>query len=246
MPKILKGGQENKKSVIYEVLCILQQTIGEEAFCEWAIRGLQCVYETQILQQRLYEQGVFKDRTKLWTNISFSTSNSTEDKSTHLTERKLRIMWERWQIRCSSYRRQLSEQQYRKFISFMSQLPYETTLQKRLVQDLWKTSQRVGVLRQALSEIQKIWEPIDNQKTQQGDKYRIRKITPTEAWRLMGFEDKDVDAVKDIGMSDSAMYKQAGNSIITNCVELIAEHLYKAQYDNVYICYDMLFIQNEK
>lgn len=76
--------------------------------------------------------------------------------------------------------------------------------------------------------------------------YVIRKLTPKECWRLMGFEDKDADKVHNIGVSDSAMYKQAGNSIITNCVELIAEHLYKAQYDNVYICYDMLFIQNEK
>ena len=75
---------------------------------------------------------------------------------------------------------------------------------------------------------------------------RIRKLTPKECWRLMSFEDKDVDTVKDIGMSDSAMYKQAGNSIITNCVELIAEHLYKAQYDNTYVCYDTLFTTNTK
>lgn len=67
---------------------------------------------------------------------------------------------------------------------------------------------------------------------------RIRKLTPKECWRLMSFEDKDVEAVQNIGMSDSAMYKQAGNSIITNCVELIAEHLYKAQYDDTYVCYD--------
>lgn len=81
---------------------------------------------------------------------------------------------------------------------------------------------------------------------QTANQFRIRKLTPKECWRLMGFEDKDADKVHNIGVSDSAMYKQAGNSIITNCVELIAEHLYKAQYDNVYICYDMLFIQNEK
>lgn len=68
--------------------------------------------------------------------------------------------------------------------------------------------------------------------------YVIRKLTPTETWRLMGFEDEDAENVYSIGISDSAMYKQAGNSIITNCIELIAEHLYKAQYDNTYICYD--------
>ena len=32
--------------------------------------------------------------------------------------------------------------------------------------------------------------------------------------------------------------QKAGNGIVTNCVELLAEHLYKAQYDNAYICTD--------
>ena len=41
-----------------------------------------------------------------------------------------------------------------------------------------------------------------------------------------------------MGMSNSSLYKQAGNSIITDCVELLAEHLYKAQYDDAYICRD--------
>ena len=56
-------------------------------------------------------------------------------------------------------------------------------------------------------------------------KPRIRKLTPKECWRLMGFEDTDVSRAKSIGMSDSALYKQAGNSIITNCISLIMEHL---------------------
>ena len=76
--------------------------------------------------------------------------------------------------------------------------------------------------------------------------FRIRKLTPKEYWRLMGFEDIDCDRAIDIGVSDSQLYKQAGNSIIVNCVELIAEHLYKAQYDNTYICYDEKFLSTNK
>ena len=76
--------------------------------------------------------------------------------------------------------------------------------------------------------------------------HRIRKLTPKECWRLMGFEDNDVSRVKSIGMSDSALYKQAGNSIITNCISLIMEHLYKAQVDNTYICTDENFTQPQQ
>ncbi len=70
------------------------------------------------------------------------------------------------------------------------------------------------------------------------NKIAIRKLTPTECFRLMGFNDADCKAVKNMGISDSQLYKQTGNSIITNCVSLIAEHLYKAQYNNEYICLD--------
>lgn len=71
--------------------------------------------------------------------------------------------------------------------------------------------------------------------------YRIRKLTPTECWRLMGFNDDDVEKSRAVKMSDTALYKQAGNSIITNCISLIMEHLYKAQIDDTYICSDENF-----
>lgn len=67
---------------------------------------------------------------------------------------------------------------------------------------------------------------------------RIRKLTPKECHRLMGFDDIDVDRCKAVGMSDAQGYKQAGNSIVTNVIALIAEHFYKAQYDESYECLD--------
>lgn len=68
--------------------------------------------------------------------------------------------------------------------------------------------------------------------------WAIRKLTPTECWRLMGFTNEDVEKCKAVGMSDTQLYRQAGNSIVTNCIELLAEHLYKAQEDETYECYD--------
>lgn len=72
-------------------------------------------------------------------------------------------------------------------------------------------------------------------------KIRIRKLTPTECWRLMNFEDSDIYKAITMGVSDSKLYMQAGNSIICNCIKLLAEHLYKAQYDSTYVCYDESF-----
>ena len=47
---------------------------------------------------------------------------------------------------------------------------------------------------------------------------RIRKLTPKECINLMGFEDEDYKALKEIGMSDAAIYHMAGDSIVTTCL----------------------------
>lgn len=70
---------------------------------------------------------------------------------------------------------------------------------------------------------------------------RVRKLTPRECYRLMGFSDECYDKALSVGLSDSAGYKQAGNSIVTYCIKGIMEHLYKAQYNNTYICFDENF-----
>lgn len=51
-------------------------------------------------------------------------------------------------------------------------------------------------------------------------RYRIRKLTPKECWRLMGFDDEDFDKAAQVN-SNSQLYKQAGNSIVVNVLELI-------------------------
>lgn len=56
---------------------------------------------------------------------------------------------------------------------------------------------------------------------------RIRKLTPKECWRLMGFDDEDVDKCIAIGISNSQLYKQAGNSIVVSVLEGIFRNLYE-------------------
>lgn len=57
------------------------------------------------------------------------------------------------------------------------------------------------------------------------DNYRIRKLTPKECWRLMSFDDSDFDKAKASGVSDSQLYKQAGNSIVVKVLEGILRNL---------------------
>ena len=55
---------------------------------------------------------------------------------------------------------------------------------------------------------------------------RIRKFTPKECWRLMGFDDEDFDKASKVN-SESQLYKQAGNSIVVNVLEAILVELFK-------------------
>ena len=59
------------------------------------------------------------------------------------------------------------------------------------------------------------------------DNFRIRKLTPLECWRLMGFDDSDYKKAKEIGISDTQLYKQAGNSIVVNVLQEILKKLLK-------------------
>ena len=54
--------------------------------------------------------------------------------------------------------------------------------------------------------------------------YRIRKLTPKECWRLMGFDDSDFEKAEKVN-SNSQLYKQAGNSIVVNVLEGILRNL---------------------
>ena len=67
-------------------------------------------------------------------------------------------------------------------------------------------------------------------------KYQIRKLTPKECWRLMGFSDEDFELAKETlnntfhkgkDRSDSQLYKQAGNSIVVNVCEALLHNLLK-------------------
>ena len=79
---------------------------------------------------------------------------------------------------------------------------------------------------------------------------RIRKLTPKECWRLMGFSDKDFEKArkalddtyyKGKDRSSSQLYKQAGNSIVTNCLIAIFYCVFfenSTSYERYLIKYD--------
>lgn len=59
------------------------------------------------------------------------------------------------------------------------------------------------------------------------EQIRIRKLTPKECFRLMGFSDSSYDAASKV-VSNSQLYKQSGNSIVVDVLYYILVEIYKA------------------
>lgn len=57
-------------------------------------------------------------------------------------------------------------------------------------------------------------------KIMEKNNIRIRKLTPKECWRLMGWKDEDFEKAEAV-VSNSQLYKQAGNSIVIQVLEAI-------------------------
>lgn len=62
-------------------------------------------------------------------------------------------------------------------------------------------------------------------KTALTNNLRIRKLTPLECWRLQGFTDEQFYKAKNDGVSNSQLYKQAGNAVTVNVVDAIVKEL---------------------
>lgn len=60
--------------------------------------------------------------------------------------------------------------------------------------------------------------------------YRIRKLTPLECWRLMGFTDDEFRAAEGVN-SNTQLYKQAGNSIVVDVLASLFNNIFESLED---------------
>ena len=67
---------------------------------------------------------------------------------------------------------------------------------------------------------------------QKQPRYRIRKLTPRECFRLMDVDENVINTIQAAGISNSQQYKLAGNSIVVACLEKIFEQMFFPQYTN--------------
>ena len=59
-----------------------------------------------------------------------------------------------------------------------------------------------------------------------GNRYRVRKLTPKECFRLMDVSDEDIKKMESSGVAKTNLYKLAGNSIVVACMFHIFRKLF--------------------
>lgn len=60
-------------------------------------------------------------------------------------------------------------------------------------------------------------------------RFKIRRYTPEQVFELMGMRKEDVECCRAMGVSDTQLFKQAGNGIASNVVQELMKCLYKVQ-----------------
>lgn len=241
MDTISKRGikDEERYKKYRKILHVLWEEIRKETV-QWETGGLWSISKEKVLRPRMHVK-IQTDATKSRCDMEDCTPNSTENKRKNTEKNEVRDMWKDWEIRCSSYKLELERQFIEEFTSFMSELSYQNTQNKKCMLDMWITDERVRILQQALFEIQELRMSVDekekskmsylqkdNRKSNGMYGIRIRKLTPRETFRLMGFSDENFDAAQKAGISNSQLYKQAGNSIVVDVLYYIYAELYKA------------------
>lgn len=218
---IIDTKEKDKYERSRELLQILWEEIGKEEIRQ-EIRRFIGIQKKKILQSNLYENGIYENR-KLQSKISTSTSNGSKYNESITNREKMLNMWENWKIRYTPQRWELSEQQFRQFNLFMQELSHETTQGETSMQNMWQTNERFRILQQTLFKIQEIWGSNEN-KISNG--LRIRKLTPREAFRLMGVKDEDFERCAK-NQSNASLYHLAGDSIVVNVLCHIFNQFFK-------------------
>ena len=202
----------------------LRNAVGEKAYSKWVAGIATAFWPTEVLRPEMHGNGVRRspdDWHKLGDNtLSRSPGNAAGAVLT---------LWEAGCVGRPPRGWQPSEQLARELVAHLSGLPQQRASQARFLLGLWRASEGLGVLREALSALQEIWRPAPVQAKPAQPASAVRRLTPGEAERLQGFP-AGYTAIPWRGKPaeecpDGPRYKALGNSMATPCMAYIASRI---------------------
>lgn len=157
-----------------EILQILWETYGTEAILQWGTAIMERLQQTNILQPRMYENGI----------SSKTTERNKLDGSTLIcpqivAEWVLRDMRKQQECGCSSQGWESDEQFDRESSAFVQKLPHKSSSTAKDLFDLWSKGEGIRILQQTLHKIQEIRRSAISENKGGGEIMSVvRRLTP--------------------------------------------------------------------
>ena len=152
------------------------ETYGAQKVCECGAAVMASLQQAEVLQQGVHEKG-FQSKTEEWDELD----DGSLPCPTVVAEWIMRDMRKQQERGCTPQGRESTEQQFGQFAKSVSKLSQQNPSSCEEVFNMWEEGKRIWLLREALSEIQKIrksvhclWEGGDRMRC----KSRVRRLTP--------------------------------------------------------------------
>jgi hypothetical protein len=199
-----------------KALLVLWKNYGAEKVFEWCSAILERIQQAEVLQQGVHEKSILPEATQ---------GNKLDDSPLpcpkYIADWLLRDLWEQQECRCSPQRWERAEQFARELNESVQKLSQQNTSSEEDVHNMWEPAEGIRLLRETLSEVQKIWRSfIDKNKWANKT---VRRLTPLEAERLQGFEDDWTNT----GMPDRMRYFCMGNALVVPMITRMGKILDK-------------------
>lgn len=167
------------------VLSTLRDKVGAEAVAQWGSRILDSLHSPEVLRSWLRGEGVFHEDEDFRSFVEHSALSREEG----VPARALRQVWEHGPDGRTPQGRGLAKQLAFELGEALPRLPSLDAFGEDTVRHLRERSQGVRVLRETLSAIQAVGGRAGGQDQPACAGYQVRRLTPREYERLMGFPD---------------------------------------------------------
>jgi DNA (cytosine-5)-methyltransferase 1 len=208
-----------------EILRSLREAVSAEAFPQWCVGVLASFQPTEILQSEVHGAGVPGQAEETDPRLDDGALSRPQ----HLPTGAMREVWQAGCERRTPQEWRLAGQLAQELGTYLSELPQQGTPPAWLLHSLWRTSEGLGLLRQALSTLQAVGRSDAGQAQPTHPPYAVRRLTPVECERLMGLPD-NYTAIPWRGKAaeacpDGPRYKALGNSMAVPCMRWLGERI---------------------
>ena len=204
----------------------VREALGEEAFAEWVFGILDTLQSSEVLRSALHGHELRPAAfSKSW--VVHCALSRPEDRGAGA----VRSMREAGRAGCASQGWQPSEQRSVELGAYLSGLSQPGAQAERFMFDLWEATEGLGVLRQALSAVQKARRPARSEDQSAHSDWAVRRLTADECEFLQGmprgytripYRGKPAEQCP-----DGPRHKALGNSMAVNVMTWLGERIAK-------------------